>query len=338
MARRGVEEKPAWRSVPAPVRREAESALGARVARAQRAWGGYGPSPTFRLRLEDGRRAFFKGVSPQSNPFQHSAHEREVKVYRSLKRFISPWAPEMLASFDISGWRVMLLEDLGPKSAPPWSAALARKVAAGLAEFHTSTLGVELPGWLHRPGQQRGVTGQLWQAQVIPEHIDAVAGLAGAQAGTARRWLTEFVPVLSESACRLLEAPPPVCLAHIDVRSDNLRFVDGRLRLFDWPHVGVGAPEYDAAAFAQTVTVEGGPEPEAVMGWYAERGSVRPDVLTSAVASISGYFANHSWQPDIPGLPRLRKFQRAQLRVTLKWAAARLGLPEPEWADALDVG
>jgi hypothetical protein len=338
MARRGVEEKPAWQSVPTQVRECAEAALGARVARAQRAWGGYGPSPTFRLRLEDGRRAFFKGVSPQSNPFQHAAHERELQVYRHLTHLITPWAPEVLGEFDLANWRVMLLEDLGPNSVPPWSAAMVKTVAAGLAEFHSATMGAELPDWLQRPDQQRAVTAQLWQPQVIPEHIDAIAALAGTESSAARRWLREYVPVLSKSAWQLLEAPSPMCLVHLDVRSDNLRLVNGHLRLFDWPHTGAGAPEYDAAAFAQTVTVEGGPSPEAVMGWYGESGSVRPDVLTSAVASISGYFANHSWQPDMPGLPRLRKFQRAQLRVTLKWAAARLGLPEPAWTDALDVG
>ena len=58
------EAKPIWSVVPEAVRAETERILGARVARAARAFGGYGPSATFRLILDDGRRAFFKGVYP----------------------------------------------------------------------------------------------------------------------------------------------------------------------------------------------------------------------------------------------------------------------------------
>lgn len=99
----------------------------------------------------------------------------------------------------------------------------------------------------------------------------------------------------------------------------------------DWPHVGVGPAEYDVAAFAQSVTTEDGPAPEQVMAWYADRAPVRLAVLDAAVAALAGYFADQAWQPDIPGLPRLRAFQRRQLAVTLAWASRRLALPDPTW-------
>ncbi len=67
MARAGVEVKPPWRRVPQPVRRKVAEALGAPVARAQRVWGGYAPTPTFRLALAVGRRAFFKDTNHTSN-------------------------------------------------------------------------------------------------------------------------------------------------------------------------------------------------------------------------------------------------------------------------------
>lgn len=60
------ETKPIWSAVPAAVRREVGQILGARVARAIRAYGGYGPSATFRLLLTDGRRYFFKGIYPSA--------------------------------------------------------------------------------------------------------------------------------------------------------------------------------------------------------------------------------------------------------------------------------
>jgi hypothetical protein len=334
MSRTGVEEKPAWRSVPLAVRRRVADALGAPVARAARVWGGYGPSPTYRLRLGDGRRAFLKATWPGSNEFQRKAHERELRAYREIGGMISPWAPEFLGELDEGEWRVMLLEDLGPKSAPPWTPSLVRRVAHGLAEFHASTLGSDLPEWL-RGTWRHLVTRTMWREPAPQSSFDSLAGAAGERAGEARLWLREFSPALTGSAKRLLTLEDSLSLIHIDVRSDNLRVVNGALRLFDWPHAGVGAPEFDAAAWAQTVEIEGGPDAETVMRMYGERIAVREDVLTSAVASISGYFANMSWQPAIPGLPRVRDFQRAQLRVTLRWAARRLGLPEPEWVDGV---
>ena len=42
-----------------------------------------------------------------------------------------------------------------------------------------------------------------------------------------------------------------------------------------------------------------------------------------------------AWREPVPGLPRLRPFQQAQLRVTLAWAARRLDLPPPSWLAAL---
>ena len=62
MSRTGVEAKIPWRQVPKAVRQQVEAALGARVVRAARIWGGYSPAPTFRLALADGRRAFFKAT------------------------------------------------------------------------------------------------------------------------------------------------------------------------------------------------------------------------------------------------------------------------------------
>src|SRR5438874_3000855 len=115
MSRTGAEQKPTWRRVPPGVRRAVATQLGAPVQRAMRVWGGYGPSPTYRLQLTDGRRAFFKAVGPDSNEFSQAAHQREERVYRELPQLIQPWAPAFLGAFHLDDWQVILLEDLGPK-------------------------------------------------------------------------------------------------------------------------------------------------------------------------------------------------------------------------------
>jgi hypothetical protein len=335
MSRTGVEAKLPWSTVPPAVRRAAEEVLGARVQRALRVWGGYTPTPTYRLRLADSRRAFFKATTPASTAFIQAAHAREEHVYRTAGALIAPWAPAFYGAFAREGWQVLLLEDLGPKSAPPWTAGLTRQVARAYGDFHQATLGRPLPAWLPRTEQQAPVGERLWDWAPGAPGLPPVAALAGRQAAAAARWLEAARPALVAASQRFFSLGPPFALLHRDTRSDNLRWVHGHLRLVDWPKIGMGPAEEDAAAFAQSVAVEGGPTPEQVMAWYAERGPVRADALDAAVAALAGYFADQVWRPDIPGAPRLRSFQRRQLCTTTAWAARRLRLPEPIWLDGI---
>jgi hypothetical protein len=59
------------------------------------------------------------------------------------------------------------------------------------------------------------------------------------------------------------------------------------------------------------------------------------NLLAASVVGISGFFADRGSSPDLPGLPRLRSFQRNQLKSSLRWAARLLSLPEPTWLAAL---
>lgn len=330
MSRTGVEAKPAWRSVPLAVRREVGRTLASEVARAMRVYGGYSATPTFRLRLADGRRAFFKAISPSSTEFAHIAHTREERVYRELRSFIVHWAPAFYGAFEIDDWRVMLLEDLGPKTAPPWKPNTIRSVARAFGDFHRETQHGDFPEWLGRPQSQLMTPDQLWQT-VYDVDRDAVANLAGPAADEARRWLDNALPTLMRVSQTIGEVGQPYSLIHRDVRSDNLRWTSGGLRLLDWPHPGVGPAEYDIVEFAQSVEVEGGPPAEQVLVWHGERFRQRAGAIDASVAALASFFATHAHRPEIPGLPRLRAFQRAQLRVTLGWAARRLKLPEPAW-------
>ena len=124
-------------------------------------------------------------------------------------------------------------------------------------------------------------------------------------------------------------------LLHGDLRSDNLRFARGHLFLFDWPAITVGRPEWDMIAFAQSVTVEAGPSPEQIMMWYGERFSLEGNAVASALAWWLTFFANRAWRPEIPGLPRVRRFQRQQLGTIASWVARYWSFPVPEWIGQL---
>jgi Phosphotransferase enzyme family len=337
MSRSGPEPKPPWTAVPRSIRLAVEEVLGAPVRRAERAWGGYGPTPTYRLHLADDRWAFFKGVGPDTIEFARAAYTREVRVYTELQYLIASWAPAFYGAFELDGWSVLLLEDLGPKSVPPWTPALARSIARAYGLFHTGTAGNALPDWLPRPDERSMVHGRLWREAQDPVWLKGVAGLAGVRREEALTWLRASTPALQEATRTLVTTGPPYTFLHNDTRSDNLRWFRGRLYLFDWPHVSAGHVEEDVAGFAQTVTVEGGPPPEEVMRAYSESAPIREPVLDAAVASVAGFFADAAWREDIPGLPRLRPFQRRQFRVTLGWAARRLELPRPGWLDAVTL-
>lgn len=335
MPRTGAELKPPWQRVPRAVRRLTEQTLGGRVARAARIWGGYGPSATFRIRLADGRRAFFKGVNRDSNEYMRWALGREERVYRQLSGLIVQWVPAFLGAFKLGDWHVLLLEDLGPADVPPWTVAKARTAARAYAEFHCATLGQAIPRWVPRR-RMWARFGLMWgRLAEEPGGLDGAAALAGERAAEARSWLDAALPVLRNTSEALTVVRPAYALLHLDTRSDNIRILDGRLRIFDWPNACAGPVEFDAAAFAQSVTCEGGPAPEQLIAWYAERLPLREAVLDRAVAAIAGYFANVAWRQPIPGLPRVRSIQRRQLCTSLAWAARRLNLLPPEWLGAV---
>jgi hypothetical protein len=47
--------------------------------------------------------------------------------------------------------------------------------------------------------------------------------------------------------------------------------------------------------------------------------------VTAVVVADAGYFLDRARLPDPPGLPTVRRFQRAQGDVCVRWLQARLG-------------
>jgi fructosamine-3-kinase len=334
MSRTGVEDKPPWRAVPLLVRRQVEAAIRSPVRRAVRVWGGYAPTPTFRLALVDGRRAFFKAINQSSNEFATAALRYEERVYREVTPLLGDWMPQLLASFRCEDWHVLLLEDLGPKSVPPWTPTKTRAITYALARFHQASMGCQLPAWLSRPEQR--LPQEEWVRMVHQSNgLRQVANQVGEAAGEALEWFQRLSPIVERLMASSALTREPYTILHGDLRSDNLRFSQGRLYLFDWPAITIGRPEWDMVAFAQSVTVEGGPAPEQVMAWYGEQLPLDAAAVDAAIAWWLTFFADRTWRPEIPGLPRVRRFQRQQLGMMALWAARQWGVAEPMWAERL---
>jgi Phosphotransferase enzyme family len=329
------EDKPAWRAVPESVKSGVEQVLGARVVIGRRRYGGYGPSATFELGLDDGTRAFFKGTYPAPEGVGVAWNlEQEIRVYERIGAVISPWAPAYLGSFSVDGWQVLLLEALSGETMPPWTTGKARRTARSYAQFHASTMMLSLPRWLSR-NEHREMAGEWHAIADSPDQLSALAALAGDQREVAGRWLEANVGTLRATEARLATARPPHALLHLDTRSDNIRLQGQQLRIFDWPYACVGPAELDLAELAQSIELEGGQPAEATVAWYSEVLPVRRPVLHASIVALAGFFAARAPRADIPGLPRLRSFQRRQLKTTLGWAVRELGLPAPAWLAAI---
>jgi fructosamine-3-kinase len=331
MSRTGVEAKLPWKDVPPAVRQQVEAAFGARVVRGTRVWGGYGPTPTYRLGFANGRRAFFKATYQASNAFATSALRYEIQVYQELHPLLEHWMPRFFTTVQHADWYGILLEDVGPKSVPPWTPHKTRAITHALATFHQASLGAQVPAWLARP-QERLRQVQWTQMAQDSEEFHRLAALAADAAPEVRAWFQAIAPTMEAVLRQAALYTAPYAILHGDLRSDNLRFTRDHLSLFDWPAISVGRPEWDIVAFAQTVTVEGGVVPEQVIAWYAEQFPVNGAAMESALAWWLTYFADRAWRPDIPGLPRVRRFQRQQLGTLVLWVARQWVLPQPAWA------
>ena len=319
--------------MPRAVKDELAKLLGGRVVRADRAYGGYAPSATYRVSLSNGRRLFLKGTYPlPADSHVQWTLEPEEHVYQECEPFMRPWAPRYYGSVRAEGWHFIVLEDVGPDTMPPWTAAKTQASARSYAEFHLASHGGPLPRWLSRTEHHEFAT--FWD-RLATDGLDGTASLAGRRAAEAEEWLYVALPVLREQSALLLKLRAPFVFMHVDTRSDNIRLQGRRLRLFDWNFAAVGPHEFEVAAFAQSIAMEGGPSPERFVAEYERILPLRSVALDASIAGIAGYFADRAWRPAQVGLPRIRQVQRRQLKATLAWAARRFDLPEPRWLDAV---
>lgn len=261
--------------------------------------GGYTPALRRIATLGDGSNVFVKAAVDELT-------ERWLRTERQSYEALgdAPFLPRYIGCDDT----VLVLEDLRHGHwPPPWRPGDLHRVLAALEAVaqHEPPDGVDdlaivanamLRHWMEvandpTPFLELGLCSREWYERAIPMLVDAEA--RGTLTGDA--------------------------LVHFDVRSDNLCLLDDRVVLVDWNGTARGRADFDVHCFAQSITLEGGPEPEAVL----------PAADPLLVAMLTGYFAFSAPQPPIPTAPRVRHIQLAQLKVCLPWTARLLALPPP---------
>lgn len=251
--------------------------------------------------LDDGRTVFIKaGAEEITSGFLRD----EIKVYRAVR---APFMPVFHGADDRDP-PMLVLEDLSDCfSVPPWTDS---KIAAALALAEQLRATAAPPEVGSAERYRADWMGRWERVAADPEPFLAL-GLC------SRAWLLEALPTLSAAA----KAAPlgGDVLVHIDIRSDNLAFVDGGAKLVDWNWASAGHSNLDLACWLPSLHAEGGPPPEALM----------PEGGAEFAAMLSGVWAAVAGLPPPPTAPGVRAGQLAQLRAALPWAARELGLRDP---------
>ncbi len=276
-----------------------ERLLGSRPVGWHHRSGGWTTNERWSLDLADGRRAFAKmATNDVLARFLRDEH-------RHLSLFDEDFRCEILAWGD-GEQPMLILEDLrDARWPPPWEPGDVERVLAALERvWAMPTEGLPAP-------KQLETMFNGWRT--VATDPSGFLGLGFASLD----WLEVCLPTLVEAESSATYEGDD--FIHMDVRSDNLCFANDRVVLVDWNWALRGSRTFDLAGWLPSLRLEGGPLPE----------EVAPG-LGALAAYIAGYFAKNAHLPPPPTAPRVRRFQRRQLRIALPWACRELGLPLPD--------
>lgn len=304
-----------WTELPIHLRARVEHLLGSPVLAATTQPGGFSPGIAARLVLADGKRAFVKAVG-DINPSAPSLHRAEARIAAALPP--SAPAPRFLGAIDSDGWVILAFDDVdGALPVQPWRDDELARVLAATADL----AGALTPAPIDAPpaATRYHALGRGWQLLVD----DAAAGaddLAGADP-----WVRTHLSDLAGLERGWDRAVEGATLAHGDVRADNILLTADRVMFVDWPWACLAPPWFDLVAMLPNVAMNGGPAPEDVLAAHPTAATADPAAITTVVAALAGTWTYLGRQPDPPGLPTVRAFQRAHAAVALRWLHERLG-------------
>ena len=304
-----------WEDVARHIREEVASVLGSEVVSAANQPGGFSPGVAARCRLADGRRYFIKAVSADQNPMSPHLHRREGKVAAALPPGLP--IPKLVAVVDDGHWVVLVFEEVdGHPPRQPWTLEELAATFAALDDRAALTTPSPVPGLVAF-------------AQLHADGLDGYRRLAGGDPLSERvdTWSRRHLDRLAQLEAGYPAASEGQTLLHSDLRADNLLVrADGSVIIVDWPGACVGAAWVDKALMLPSVGLSGGPSPAQIEQALDPFAGVDPEAVNAVVVALAGYFTYSGAQPDPPGLPTVRAFQRAQAAVTRAWLQERLGL------------
>jgi hypothetical protein len=271
--------------------------------------GGFSPGAAAWLGCPRGA-VFVKAVGEELNPESPALHRREAVVSGALP--VLPVFPVLLDVYDDNGWVALAFDAIdGRLPQHPWDRAELDSVVRALEQAHqalTPSPAAHLEPAQHVYAKLFGGWAELARAKDTP-------GLDP--------WCRAHLSELAALEARWAIAIEGQTLVHGDIRSDNIVIGPAGPVFVDWPHAAVGTPVFDLVAWAPSVVLEGGPQPEQLLAAHRPSRSADPDVVSVLLAAVSGFFVSHALRPPGPGLPTLRLFQAAQGEVAVAWLRRR---------------
>jgi hypothetical protein len=301
-----------YADVPAGVRRWVERELGSSVTAAVTQSGGFSPGAAARLTTASGRRAFVKAVGPELNDRTPVLFRMERIAMESLPP--SSHAPRLLAAYDDGAWVALLLEDVeGRMPGEPWSAGDATLVFDALAEMSQQ---LQPSPWPGAPRAELKLAGFLSRWPLIGE----------APPDDLNPWAHRHLDALVDLGERSLTAIVGSGLAHWDVRADNVLITsDDRVVFVDWAHACLAAAWVDPVIAACDLVDNPHVDVEELLSRIPAVAAADPDYVTALIAAITGGLTWNAAQPEPPGLPTIRAWQREEAAALLGWLRRRTG-------------
>lgn len=298
-----------WSEVPERVRAAVEDHLSSPVVVAVDQRGGFSPGLAARVRCADGSRAFVKAVGSAPNPHSPNLHRAEARAAAGLPPSVP--VPRLRFGYDDGDWVALIFDDVnGRLPAQPWQPAELRRVLDAVVELSVALTPCPLADPPHRLADLR-------------EDFAAYRRLAEDPPDDLSLWERRHLAELASIGESAVDGITGDTLMHTDLRADNVLIgADGRVWFVDWPWACRGAIWVDSALLVLNAALHGY-DPEPIVDSHPLLSTVDNDRLTALLVGFSGFFAEAARQPDPPGLPGLRAFQRVQHQSTSAWIRRR---------------
>lgn len=230
---------------------------------------------------------------------------------RTLVDLPSSVAPRLLAAFDDAAGAALVIEAIdGHHPGRPWTVEDLHAVAQALRALSTTAAPSEMPRAEDRmiPGFARWteIAGDPRLLEALPHDLPA------------------RMPQLLRIEEGLSDALHGDVIVHDDVRADNILISGARAHLLDWPHASRGAAWVDLPCLLPSIEASGGPTCEEAWAVFEDHDAPSQIELLPVISAFASFLWYQQAQPEIPQLPGLRAFQRAQAVPALRWLATLL--------------
>lgn len=299
--------RPAWTALPPSVRAQIVGAIGGDFVTDQPAHGGFSASYAGVVTTTAGH-AFVKACGADWHA--DSLHFLREEM-RALVQLPSSVAPRLLATFDDAAGAALVIEAIdGHHPGRPWTVEDLHAVAEALRVLSTTAAPSEMPR-----AEDRMIPGFARWTEIAadPRLLEALP-----------HDLPARMPQLLRIEEGLRDALRGDVIVHDDVRADNILISSARAHLLDWPHARRGAAWVDLPCLLPSIEASGGPICEEAWAVFEDHEAPSQIELLPVISAFASFLWYQQAQPEIPQLPGLRAFQRAQAVPALRWLATLL--------------